>query len=39
MDNTSEKIRHLMQLYHWSWWEALEYYYYETYDPVDWENF
>jgi hypothetical protein len=39
MDNASERIRHLMALYYWSWQEAMEYYYYEPYDPVDWENF
>lgn len=36
MDDTEDKIAHLMACYHWSYWEALEYFYYEPYDPSDW---
>lgn len=36
MADTENKIVHLMALYHWSHWEALEYYYYAPYDPSDW---
>lgn len=35
-DEVHEKIAHLMLAYHWSWWEAMEYFYYEPYDPIDW---
>jgi hypothetical protein len=38
MDDTDDKIAHLMAVYYWSRWEALEYFYYEPYDPIDWEN-
>lgn len=34
----NDKIAHLMARYHWGHWEALEYFYYEPYDPIDWEN-
>lgn len=34
----SEKIAHLMDVYHWSKNEAMEYLLYDEYDPVDWVN-
>ena len=35
-EDVSEKIEHLMAEYHWTRWEAMEYFYYEPYDPIDW---
>jgi hypothetical protein len=35
-NDVSEKIEHLMAEYHWTRWEAMEYFYYEPYDPIDW---
>jgi hypothetical protein len=32
------KIYHLMVSYGFKRWEALEYLYYEPYDPLDWIN-
>jgi len=37
-DDIDGKIEHLMLTYHWSRQEAMEYLYYEPYDPVDWLN-
>ena len=34
----SEKIDHLVAVYHWSRYEAMEYLLYDDYDPVDWIN-
>jgi hypothetical protein len=32
------KIYHLMDSYGFTRWEAMEYLYYEPYDPLDWIN-
>jgi len=32
------KIHHLMVSYGFKRWEAMEYLYYEPYDPLDWIN-
>ena len=37
LDNDiTEQINHLMHKYAWCKQEAMEYLYYEQYDPVDW---
>ena len=36
VDDIDDKIAHLMAEYHWSRLEAMEYFYYEPYDPIDW---
>ena len=38
IDDIDGKIEHLMLTYHWSRQEAMEWLYYEPYDPVDWIN-
>jgi hypothetical protein len=36
MEDAVDRIRHLMALYHWSYWEAYEYLSYSEYDISDW---
>ena len=38
IDDIDGKIEHLMLTYYWSRQEAMEWLYYEPYDPVDWIN-
>ena len=38
VDDIDGKIEHLMLTYHWSRQEAMEWLYYEPYDPADWLN-
>jgi hypothetical protein len=37
-DDVDGKIHHLMVSYGFTRWEAMEYLYYEPYDPLDWLN-
>jgi len=36
---SKERIEHLMRFYHWGRFEAQCYYFYESYDPIDWLDY
>jgi len=38
-DKSEQCIEHLISIYHWGKFEAQCYFYYESYDPIDWIDY